>query len=649
MGVEEGISAARMSRTVHAIIGTAGHIDHGKTALIKALTGRDTDRLKEEKERGISIDLGFAYITLGEITAGIVDVPGHERFIKNMLAGAHGVDLVLLVIAADDGIMPQTEEHLDIVHLLGVRRGIIVITKADLVDAARLEAVRGDAKILTLGTCLEEAPVVEVSATTGAGLEELKRVMAEELVAIERPRPAGHFRMPVDRAFLIKGHGVVVTGTAIAGEVRLGQEVRILPGGRTARVRGIQVHDRAATEAGWGERVALNLAGVEKSDISRGQVVADPRISLVTRQFDALVEVRPGSGRRIENHAGVRVHVGTAEVLGKVALPGGKEAIAPGERAYCRVRTRQPLVAFPKDRFILRSENARFTLGGGEVVNILAERRQRRMHGLEGHLEALRTGSLGARARALLEMQGDFALPLPVVAQGLGVAEEEVLSVVGLSGEGILPLPGPERPEALTVFRKWEEARKKVVAAIGDFHRANPLAAGIEMESVRSLLGEGVSIRMFRVLVERLVAEEVVRRQESLLCDPGHKSDLGGKDREVSKRIAQMLEAGGFSPPDLKRLEAAVRIDRKHLLDLLGLLEREGKVVRVSPELYFSAASLNRVKEKLVGFLSAHGEITAAGLRDMLGISRKFSVPLLEYFDRSGVTLRVGDARKLRR
>ena len=312
------------------IIGTAGHIDHGKTALIRALTGQDTDRLKEEKARGISIDIGFAWLEGpdGQRT-GIVDVPGHERFIRNMLAGAHGIDLVLFTVAADDGVMPQTEEHLDILHLLGVRNGIFVVTKTDLVDAGRVAAVREEIEILTLDTTLEGAPVVPVSTLTGAGLDELRTEIARGLASSRDNARNGWFRLPVDRAFVIRGHGVVVTGTAVAGSVSEGDAVRILPAGLTARVRGLEIHGSAVVRAGRGQRVAMNLAGVELGDVGRGEVVCDSRIDRATTRFDARLEVRPGARRPLANHERVRVHLGTAEVLGKVVLLDGVSELPP--------------------------------------------------------------------------------------------------------------------------------------------------------------------------------------------------------------------------------------------------------------------------------------------------------------------------------
>ncbi|HEX2386020.1 MAG TPA: selenocysteine-specific translation elongation factor, partial [Candidatus Binatia bacterium] len=372
------------------IIGTAGHIDHGKTSLIKALTGEDTDRLKEEKERGISIDLGFAHLDLPDGTqAGIVDVPGHERFIRNMLAGAHGIDLVLFTVAADDGVMPQTEEHLDIVHLLGVRQAIFIITKADLVSPARIGDVEEEIKILTLGTALENSAMLPFSAVTGQGLAEIRDEIIARLREVGRAAPKGYFRLPVDRAFILQGHGVVVTGTAQSGTIKPGDHVRALPGEQNFRVRSLQVHNHAVDAAGWGQRVALNLAGLEKAAIERGHVVCDEKLTMTTDRFDARLEIRPAAAKGVKSHQRVRIHLGTAERLGKLIVLGAKETVAPKESAFCQITLSEPLLALRGDRFIVRDETARRTLGGGVVVHPWAPRHKRGEADLEKRLEGL--------------------------------------------------------------------------------------------------------------------------------------------------------------------------------------------------------------------------------------------------------------------
>ena len=631
------------------IIGTAGHIDHGKTSLIKALTGQETDRLKEEQERGISIDLGFAYLDLpdGE-RAGIVDVPGHERFIRNMLAGAHGIDLVLFTVAADDGVMPQSEEHLDFLHLLGVKKGIFVITKADLVEPARLAEVQEEIEILTLDTTLEGALIIPVSSVTGLGLERLRQEIAAQLQAYERPPLPGYFRLPVDRAFVMKGHGVVVTGTAIAGTVREGDSVRVLPGGEETRVRSLQVHGQAVPTAKWGQRVALNLAGLEKSAIARGHMICHPKVTLTTQRFDAFVEIRPGARREVENHERVRVHIGTAEVIGKIIILDGREALPPRATAFCQIVVEEPVVALRGDRFVLRNQTAQGTLGGGEVVHPFAQRHRRSEERLNERLAALRTTELLRACRAYLEAQSDFAASLEEIYQGVNAREEEVAIVLAQDPE-ILPFPDKIHPEAYSVGGKWRRLTAEVSRTLADFHQSTPLARGMEMESVRSQLSFSFSPKIFRAVTDKLVAEGVAVREESTLRLPAHSVTLNENEQGTAARLERLLQEGGFTPPEVKELEERLRVPRKLLSDLLGVLESRGQAVKVTTDLYFSSAALEKAKAALTTQLTARGEISAAAFRDLLGISRKTAIPLLEYFDRTGLTLRVGDVRKLRR
>ena len=413
------------------IIGTAGHIDHGKTSLIKALTGTDTDRLKEEKERGISIDLGFAHLDLADGTsAGIVDVPGHERFIKNMLAGAHGIDLVLFTVAADDGVMPQTEEHLDIVHLLGIKLALFVITKADLVSPARIADIEEEIDILTLGTTLENSPKITVSSVTGQGISELKDRIAELLKSHAKAAPSGYFRLPVDRAFVMQGHGVVVTGTALSGEVKVGEQVRCLPGDYLFRVRSLQVHGKPVDTAVWGQRVAINLTGPERASIERGQVICHEKLTLTSDRFDAFLEVRPAAAKGIKNHQRVRIHLGTAERLGKIVVLGNAEKIEPKQSAYCQVMLNEPLLVLRGDHFIVRDETARRTLAGGLVINPWAKRHKRSDRELSNRLEALHRGDVAALTQAFIDASELFAAPIDAIHQFLNVREEQMRDAI---------------------------------------------------------------------------------------------------------------------------------------------------------------------------------------------------------------------------
>ena len=632
------------------IIGTAGHIDHGKTALIRALTGQDTDRLKEEKERGISIDLGFAYMDLanGE-RVGIVDVPGHERFIRNMLAGAHGIDLVLLVVAADDGVMPQTEEHLDILHLLGATHGVVALTKADLVDDARLAAVREEIAILLTGTTLEGSPIVAVSSLTGLGLEQLRATIEARLSSYRRIAPGGYFRLPVDRAFAMHGHGTVVTGTAIAGRIHPGDSVRILPGGEEARVRSVQVHGQEIAEAGFGQRVALNLAGVERSEVGRGHVVCDVRLDRVTERLDAWVEIRPAAGKPVASHDTVRVHLGTAEILGKLIVLDGREALAPRQAGYVQLALRQPVHSMRGDRFILRNQSAQRTLGGGMVVHPFSPRHQRNDTTLIADLDRLRTSDDAAElTHTLLRRESEFAVAPELVGQALGLAQDDVLKALRGDSRARL-LPDTATATAATTSEKWEALRKRFTETLAAFHRSSALVPGMEMESLRSQLAPSLSAKIFRAIIDALLAEKLIARQDSLVHLPEHRVALKSGEQQVAARAEAILAAAGFTPPDLKLVEAELRVTGTVLRAILQQLEREGRVAKIAEGLYFARQPLEQARDRLREYLTAHAEISAATFRDLLGASRKFSIALLDYFDRTGFTLRVGDVRKLRR
>ncbi len=631
------------------IVGTAGHIDHGKTALVRALTGQDTDRLAEEKARGISIELGFAWLAgPGGERVGLVDVPGHERFVRTMLAGAHGIDLVLFTVAADDGVMPQTEEHLDILHVLGVRRGIFVVTKADLVDDARIAAVREDVAILALDTVLEDAPVIPVSTVTGAGLDALRAEIAVQLAAAGTAAPAGYFRLPVDRAFVMRGHGVVVTGTALAGEIAEGDAVRVLPRGLAARVRSLQVHGERVARAGRGQRVAVNLGGVALEDVARGDVVCDPRIDRATTRFDARVEVRPGARRALATHARVRVHVGTAEVAGRVVFVDGAAELPPGRSGWGQVVLRAPVVVARGDRFVLRDETARWTLGGGTVVRPFAHRHRRADRVSVETLARLHEGSDADAAAALLADTREFAVGAEALAQGLGGTVERAAAAVRAVPDAV-PIPDAAAPEAWTTAGTWDRFAGCVLEAVGAHHRAEPMAAGVEMESLRTRLPWPVGPRVFRWGIERLVAAGRLARAEQLVRLPAHRAALGDVSREHVAAVAALLEAGGFMPPDLRQLGETTGLPPKALQGALAVLEQEGRAVRIARDLAFAREPAEDALARLREHCHAHGEITAAAFRDLIGASRKFAIAFLDWTDRTGVTLRVGDVRRLRR
>jgi len=629
------------------IIGTAGHIDHGKTSLIKALTGEDTDRLKEEKERGISIDLGFAHFDLPDGSqAGIVDVPGHERFIRNMLAGAHGIDLVLFTVAADDGVMPQTEEHLDIVHLLGVKLAIFLITKADLVPPARIREVEEEINILTVGTALEDAPIIAFSAVTGQGLPELQAQILLTLQNCRKAAPRGYFRLPVDRAFVLQGHGVVITGTALSGEVRIGDHVRCLPGEQTFRVRSLQVHNRPVEAAGWGQRIALNLSGLDKASITRGDVICHEKLAMVSDRFDAFLEVRPAAGKGIKNHQRVRIHAGTAERLAKLILLGSKEKVEPKGSAYCQIALGEPVAVLRGDRFIVRDETARRTLGGGIVIHPWARKHKRGEPELEARLDSLHRGELSTLAEGFINQSDDFALPLGSIHQFLNLKEEEARNQI----ERIKTVRslGAEGEKVYTTENKWQNLKESTLKALKDFHASHPLAPGMDMEELRAKVLYAVPLRLFRDFIEILSADKAVVREGNLLRLPQHRIRLEDEQKDLMDRIKMSLGRDPLAPPDLGQMEKELGIARAKLLEVARVMERDGPIVRIAPDLYFARDCVDKVKGVLYKYLAEKGEITAAACRDLLGSSRKYTIPLLEYFDREGLTIRIGDVRRLK-
>ncbi|MBV8358346.1 MAG: selenocysteine-specific translation elongation factor [Deltaproteobacteria bacterium] len=638
-----------MKQVTHAIIGTAGHIDHGKTALIRALTGQETDRLKEEQERGISIDLGFAYFTLPDGTrAGIVDVPGHERFIRNMLAGAHGIDLVLFTIAADDGVMPQSEEHLDILHLLGVGRGIFVITKADLADERRLNEVREEIELLADGTVLEGSPIIPVSSVSGAGLEDLRAEMTRQLDGFQARRATGLFRLPLDRVFVIKGHGTVVTGTAMGASVRVGQKLRVLPADVEVRVRSIQMHGEPVENAGLCQRVALNLTGAEKLELKRGDVLADERLRLMTVRLDAKLEIRPAAKRALKNNQRVRFYIGTAETLARVIVLDQAGEIAPKKSALVQIVLREPVTALAGDRFVIRDETNMRTLGGGVVLNPMGRRTRKPLERYVQDLNVLSAPFGAAVAEAMLNLQDNLALTPIHIAQLFNAPLTEVDAA--LRDPRFLKLSlGDEEGFATTA--KWNELKCVAIETLATHHRAEPLSAGLDMESLRTRLPYEVGTRAFRALIDRLTRETDIVREESILRLKSHKVQLGGKVGLVADRIDELLTNAGYQPPELKQLAEALKLpaaDLPQLRTVLSAMEREGRVIKIATDLYFSKAPFESAKSRLIERLAADGEITAATYRDVLNASRKYAIALLDHFDHSGVTTRIGDVRRLR-
>ncbi|MGB2676603.1 MAG: selenocysteine-specific translation elongation factor [Candidatus Acidiferrum sp.] len=625
------------------IVGTAGHIDHGKSTLIEALTGTHPDRLEEEKRRGITIDLGFAFLEESGVRFGFVDVPGHERFIKNMLAGASGIDLVLLVIAADEAIRPQTREHFEICRLLGVQRGVIALTKSDLVDADTLGLVRLEAEEFIKGSFLAGAPILPVSAKTGAGIKELKTALVQAARESGPRDTSRYFRLPIDRSFPVKGFGTVVTGTAIAGQVAAGEDVELLPAHQVLRVRGLHSGGKTVPRVEAGQRCAINLSGIEHNAIQRGMVIASPGRFRATRRVDVRLELLP-SAPTLKHRAQVHFHAGTAEAIAEVYLHDGA-SILPGTNALGHFKLQHEIVLGRGDRFIVRQFSPVVTIGGGAVLDPLARRPTRKDAGRVAYLAALEKGTREEILAALAE-RNIFGVPLQEVVARTGWLESEVHAVAeNLARSRQVCIVALEPLLALSE-RVFADICEKLLARVQRFHKENPLLPGIAREELRASLGKRVRPESFRAALEALVQEKKLALQAELVKKPGAEITLTPEEERAKQQIEQAFAKAGLAAPSVKEVFARMAIEKAHAEKLLQILLREKVLVRISPELIFHAAALDRLTALLRDYKKAKGErIGVPAFKELTGITRKHAIPLLEYLDRQRLTRRAGDER----
>src|SRR5215213_1300411 len=630
------------------IVGTAGHIDHGKSALVRALTGVDPDRLPEEKRRGITIDLGFADLELDDLRIGFVDVPGHERFVKNMLAGAHGIDLLALVIAADEGVMPQTREHFDICRLLGVNNGLVVITKTDLVDEEMLALVEDDARELIAGSFLEHAPLVSVSSRTGAGLAQLK----SQLVELGKRVPARSkdftTRLPIDRAFSMKGFGAVVTGTLISGQIKEADELELLPLKVNVRVRGLQVHNKSVHEAHAGQRTAVNLAGIDTAQIERGMVLAPAGRLRPTQIVDAWLDVLPRASRAVRSRSRVRFHIGATEVLGRVRVLESSQ-IEPGSGGLAQLRLEAPVVAVHGDRFILRSYSPAETIAGGVIVDPFATKhRAREMNNALQLLRLLIGDERAAKFEGCVRAAGVRGLRLADLAAATGWTNE-VLANLALEVQrdaSVIEVSG------LYIARdSFDRLSAAVMAELERHHKREPLTRGMLRETLREKVFTHSAPELFNGVLARLEAEQKIVSEKDIVRLSGHSVGLSDQDLELSKRIEQIYLAAGVEAPSLD--DAMTKADvlasqRAQARKLLQLLLDDRKLVRIQGEMFMHSQVIQNLKTKLQTYASQHEPdrlIDVPTFKDLAGVSRKYAIPLLEYFDRDQTTRRAGDKR----
>jgi selenocysteine-specific elongation factor len=626
------------------IVGTAGHIDHGKTALVKALTGIDADRLEEEKRRGITIDLGFAHMDLptpnGEtLRLGFVDVPGHERFVRNMLAGVGGIDLVLLVIAADEAIKPQTREHFDILKLLGVQRGITVLTKSDAVDEESLDVVRLEVEEFLRGTFLDNPKsIVAVSSLTGAGLDELKRAMVAAAGEVQPRDSHAIARLPIDRVFTMRGFGTVVTGTLVAGTIRREDEMEVFPTGRRVRVRGTQVHGQTAEAAVAGQRTALNLAGTSAEDLSRGMTLAPPATFEATRRADVRLRLLSSAPRPLKDRARVHFHSYTMETVAEVVLQGTKQ-IAQGEEAFARLKLPEAALLLPGDRFIIRQFSPVVTIGGGVVLDAAPIPR---MPGHADFLKTLASGDAEAILRARIARRHHEGISMSRLVAETGWAKNvietqmaQALRTGHVVRAGELFLDSPA----------LEALKSHIMGMAADFHKNNPLVGGISKEELRAQVN--ASPEVFETAAVMLVREKKLEVVGDLVRLPGHGVAMRDEEVESKKKIEDAFASAGLKVPALQEVIASLKVDKARAHKIVTLLLRDKVLIKVSDELVFHRGALEELRRQMAAYKMQSAKIDVAKFKELTGVTRKYAIPLLEYLDRERVTRRVGDIREI--
>jgi selenocysteine-specific elongation factor len=629
----------------HVIVGTAGHIDHGKSALVKALTGTDPDRLKEEQLRGITIDLGFAHLDLEDVQVGFVDVPGHEKFVKNMLAGVGGIDFVLLVIAADESIMPQTREHFDICRLLGVSAGIIVINKSDLVDAEMLELVRDEVAETTLGSFLENAEVVAVSSKTGEGIDRLKKAIHDLALAI-KPRPSNRLlRLPIDRSFSIHGFGTVATGTLTSGEIQKDQEVELIPGGLIAKVRGLQVHGNMTGRAVAGQRTAVNLQGVDLAQVERGMVITVPNLFRSTQILDVRLLLLP-SAKPLRNLVKVRFHQGTLEVLARVALIG-QDMLLPGESGHAQLRLDSPVFCLHGDAFIIRQFSPTITIGGGIILHPNPSKHKSTDKQTLAALQELDHGSLSEKIPILLAADVKPALNLNALNSLLGLPGAELVKIcsdLAQSGKVVMiPAPSP----ILVLPNVVESLKKEVLSQVTAFHKENSLQKGISKEELRKRIFDDLPLEVFRYCLDALVEKRKIAFQEDAISLHGREVQLTAEGTQVREQIEALYQKAGYQPPAFSDMQSSVSADPEEIRRIFFWMIKEKILIKVSEDLVYHRATMESIKKQIKGKFAPGSKFGVADFKELFDITRKHAIPLLEYLDRDRFTRRLGNDRIL--
>lgn len=631
------------------IVGTAGHIDHGKTALVKALTGIDADRLPEEKQRGITIDIGFAELDLGEIKIGFVDVPGHEKFVKNMLAGASGIDLVLLVISADEGVMPQTREHFEICRLLETKAGLIVLTKKDLVDEELLELVNLEISELVENSFLQDAPILAVSAKTREGIDELKEQLKVLAAQIPHRNNETIARLPIDRSFTVKGFGAVATGTLISGEIAESSELEILPLQKKVRVRGLQTHGKKVKTAHSGQRTAVNLGGIEHTEITRGMLLAESGVLRPTQIFDAEIEVLKTAKKSLKSRQRVRVHLGTVEALARVQVLNETNEIKQGEKDFVQLRLEIPVVCVPEERFILRLYSPQVTIAGGKILdNLPAKHRRKDVEKVRRHLTNLNQADKLKKVKFYLETANEHGLTFKNLQSRTGwrsgILQEAVKENIGK--KAVI-----EAENFLVARTPFENLKAKTFAQIENFHKKESLSKGILRETLREKVFSHLPNEIFKSVLTALETEKKIVAEKDFVRAASHNLELSHDEKILRERLSAIYRTAKLEVPKLEEalLEAvkATKSDKNHARKVFQLLINSGELVKITDEFYFAKNEIDNLIAKLREFAQSSADklIDVAKFKDIAGISRKYAIPLLEYFDRERVTRRAGDKR----
>jgi selenocysteine-specific elongation factor len=625
------------------IVGTAGHIDHGKSSLVEALTGTHPDRLEEEKRRGITIDLGFAFLQEDGVQFGFVDVPGHERFVGNMLAGAAGIDLVLLVVAADESIKPQTREHFDICRMLGIQRGIVALTKADLVDRDTMELARLEIEDFLRGSFLEGAPILPVSGKTGAGLPELKKVLVEQARQVAGKDVQQDFRLPIDRSFSIKGFGAVVTGTLVGGTVAVGDEAELFPSKTRLRVRGVQSGGQSSERAEAGQRTAVNLAGVDHHSLKRGMVLAAPGRYRATRRIDVKLQLLP-SAQKLKNRAQVHFHSGSFETMAEVAFFGATE-LSGGQDSFAQLKLKESVLLLPGDRFIVRQSSPLITIGGGAVLDAIPRRPRAKESPRQNFLSAVERNDKAEILAQLVE-RALFGLPQKEIAARTGWTDSEIQHTVrGLMEAKRIGVTAGDAP-ILYPAPAFDELFKKISDRVEQFHKQNPLQPGMSREDLRIALARRLRPEIFRLALEELAAQKKLELQGEFVKRAGAQVSLLPEEARARDQIEAAFSSAGLTVPSVKEVLGKLSIEARRSEKLLQLLLRDKALIRVAPELIFHRDALAELRGKLASYKKAKGErISVPTFKDLTGITRKYAIPLLEYLDRERVTRRQGDER----